>query len=47
MKAAAPFKRSLAAHVDRELEAARLPREESVTLLPQGLAEEMGWDRLR
>ena len=48
LKAAAPFKRSLAAHVDRELEAAGLPREESITLLAQGLAEEMGWgDRLR
>jgi Fe-S-cluster containining protein len=47
LKAAAPFKRSLAAHVDRELEVAGLPREESVTLLAQGLAEEMGWDRLR
>ena len=40
---AAPFKRSLAEHVDRELEAASLSREESITLLAQGLAEEMGW----
>ena len=40
---AAPFKRSLAEHVDRELAAAALPREESITLLAQGLAEEMGW----
>jgi Fe-S-cluster containining protein len=47
LKAAAPFKRSLAAHVERELEAAGLPREESITLLAQGLAEEMEWDRLR
>ncbi|MCU0562806.1 MAG: YkgJ family cysteine cluster protein [Desulfobacterales bacterium] len=47
LQAAAPFKRSLAEHVDRELAAAGLPREESITLLPQGLAEEMGWDRLR
>jgi Fe-S-cluster containining protein len=47
LKAAAPFKRSMAAHVERELEAAGLPREESITLLAQGLAEEMGWDRLR
>ena len=47
LQAAAPFKRSLAAHVERELEEAGLPREESITLLAQGLAEEMGWDRLR
>ena len=46
--AAAPFKRQLADHVEQELKLAGLPREESVTLLPPGLAEEMGWeDRLR
>jgi Fe-S-cluster containining protein len=42
--AAAPFKHRLAVHVDRELEAAGLPREESVALLPPGLAEEMEWE---
>jgi Fe-S-cluster containining protein len=43
LAAAAPFKRSMAEHVDCELAAAGLPREESITLLAQGLAEEMGW----
>jgi Fe-S-cluster containining protein len=41
--AAAPLKHRLAEHVDRELKLAGLPQEESVSLLPAGLAEEMGW----
>jgi Fe-S-cluster containining protein len=46
--AAAPFKRRIADQVDRELAIAGLSREDSVALLPPGLADEMGWgDRLR
>ncbi len=41
--AAAPFKRRIADQVERELAKAGLPREDSVALLPPGLADEMGW----
>lgn len=41
--AAVPFKRRIADQVDRELATAGLSREDSVVLLPPGVAEEMEW----